>query len=939
MAFCEKISYLLYLSFFFFNCVSGQIVSHQKTLRGVNFKLKDGNLEIDIFSDNVLRCRYYQTNTSRFRKSLMVVEQKAGLVYWNLEEKQGSYLIKTKTLNAVVDSETGLISFFDKDMNPVTKESNRLLTAKEISGEQVFNISQTFGLSTDEAIYGLGQNQKGNLNLRNGSLELFQKNQEDYIPVLVSTKGFGILWDNYSYTLYKDDAQGMNLWSEVGDGIDYYFMYGPGLDDVIANYRTLTGGCPMLPKWAFGFVQSKERYKTQDEILAVAKEYRQRKIPIDAIVQDWRYWPEGQWGQKSFDTSRFPNVKKMISSLHTTYNMKFMISIWGIMTSGYPNSNEIVKTPGSNFFQIKPDEINYDPFNKVSANLYWKQCNKGLFSKGVDAWWSDATEPEMDHAFNILAESNRKKMNTSMGSGARYMCAYPLMHSKNMYDNQRKTTADKRVVNLTRSGFGGQQRYSTIVWSGDILATWDIFKNQIPAGLNFCSSGIPYWTSDIGAFAIIPSDSRGDYAMGTKNDEYKEMYLRWFQFGTFCPMFRSHGTNFGREIWRFGDKGSWCYDALEKMHQLRYRLLPYIYSLSWKVTNEGYTMMRPLAFDFQSDKNVFDIGNQYMFGSSFMVNPVTKLQYHHSKGTTEFVPASNLSVNGKPGLNTVYFKGIDFKNKIAERIDSVINFSLQNKPVKGLDGEWFSIRFTGQILTKEAGEYTFMTSYDDRSKLWINNKLIINGRLNHGLDDKSGIITLEANTKYDIRMEFSDYSWDVPVELLWLLPSKTKTGAVDNDEKTTKTYLPANNKWFNFWTGESTQGGKTIDSPTPIDQIPLYIKAGSIIPMGPVVQYSTEKAAEPLEIRVYTGQDADFTLYEDEDDNYNYEQGKFSTINIHWNEKTRQLTIGDRKGEFPRMLIKRNFEFVFVSPNHGVGIAQTKKPDKQILYTGKKWSL
>ncbi len=931
-----KIIYVLQIVFLlgFFSCKNANVISYQKYNQGITFKLNEGNLEIAVISDKVFRCRYYKTNTSHFRKSLMVVDQKADSVSWTVEEKPGSYSIKTNSLIAEVDAKTGLISFFDKDMKPIVKENERELIPKDISGEHVFNISQTFGLTPDEAIYGLGQNQKGYMNLRGDSLELFQRNQEDYIPVIISTKGYGILWDNYSYTLFKDNANGMNLWSEVGDGIEYYFMYGPALDTVIANYRNLTGGCPMLPKWAFGYVICKERYKTQEEILSVVKEHRERQIPLDVIVQDWRYWSKGQWGQKTFDPVRYPNPEKMISELHNKYNTKFMVSVWGIMNEGFPNSNEIMNTPGSNYYRIKKGEINYDPFNQVACDLYWKQCNEGMFSKGVDAWWCDATEPEMDHAFNIKAESNRERMNTSLGSGSRYMCAYPLMHSKNIYDNQRKTSSDKRVVNLTRSGFGGQQRYSTIVWSGDILATWDIFKNQISAGLNFVSSGIPYWTTDIGAFSVIPWDNRGDYGMGTKNDEYKELYLRWFQFGAFCPMFRSHGTNFAREMWRFGEKGSWCYDALIKMDQLRYRLLPYIYSVGWKVTNEGYTMMRPLAFDFQADKNVYDNGTQFMFGQAFMVSPVTELQHNKGKGNAVFVESSNLFNGGKVGLRGEYYKGLDFKNKVGERIDSMIKFSLESKPLKGMDGEQFSIRFTGKILSKEAGEYIFMTSYDDRSKLWVNNKLIINGRLNNGSDDKSGVITLAANTKYDIRMEFSDYDWDIPVELLWLTPGMTKSNVVENKKNTIQVYLPANTKWYNFWTGETTDGGKIIDSPSPIDQIPLYIKAGSIIPMGPVMQYATEKPADPIELRVYAGDDADFTLYEDENDNYNYEKGKYATISMHWNEKAQTLTIGKQQGEFTGMLKKRTFKVVFVGKNHGNGIETSVIADKQIQYSG-----
>lgn len=789
------------ISFCFISCKNEAINSYKKNAHGVNFKLGKGNLEVTVISDNVLQCQYYITDEPKFKKSLMVVDRKINSGTWTLEQKDGSYLIKTSQIVAAINSKTGLISYFDKDMNTIVKENDRQLVPKEIAGEKVFNLSQTFGLSTDEAIYGLGQSQKGFMNLRNDSLELFQKNKEDYIPVIVSTNGYGILWDNYSYTLFKDNANGMNLWSEVGDGIDYYFIYGPGLDKVIAYYRDLTGGCPMLPKWAFGYVQSKERYKTQDEILGTVKEYRRRQIPLDVIVQDWHYWPEGQWGQKSFDSLRYPNPVKMLDELHNTYHTKFMISIWGVMTMGFPNSNEIFNTPGSNYYRIKPDEIYYDPFNQVSANLYWKQCNEGLFSKGVDAWWCDATEPEIDRVFIISADSVRKKMTTSMGSGARYMCAYPLMHSKNMYENQRKTTSEKRVVNLTRSGFGGQQRYSTIVWSGDIIGTWKVFKKQIPAGLNFCSTGIPYWTTDIGGFFIIPGGDDGGFSLGTADDEYKELYLRWFQFGAFCPMFRSHGTHFPREIWRFGEPGDWCFDALLKMDQLRYRLLPYIYSVGWMTTHNGYTMMRPLAFDFRTDKNITDIGDQYMFGPAIMVNPVTEAKYHKSG---------------------------------------------ENSP---------------------------------------------------------------------------------------------KTASANSEVKTRPVYLPGKNEWYDFWTGESQVGGKTVHAPAPLDKIPLFIRAGSILPMGPIMQYSSEKPEDPIELRIYTGADGNFNLYEDENDNYNYEKGAYAEIPITWNEASQTLTIGKRMGSFPKMLVQRRFNVVFVADNKGIGLNQSIKSDYTVKYSGSEIKL
>lgn len=915
------------------SCNKGTIGKYEKSENSVNFSLGKGHLLVRVISDNVLQCRYYLTDTPQFKKSLMVVDRPSQTPSWTLEEKDGTYLVKTSNITASVSAATGLISFLDKEGNPILAEKDHSLVPKEISGEKVFNLSQTFALTGKEAIYGLGQTQTGYMDLRGKSLELFQKNKEDYIPVIVSTNGYGLLWDNYSYTLFKDTAEGMNLWSEVGDGIDYYFMYGPELNDVIARYRQLTGGCPMLPKWAFGYVQSKERYKTQQEILDIAKEYRQRQIPMDVIVQDWQYWPEGQWGQKSFDSLRFPNPSVMLDELHQKYHTKFMISIWGVMTMGYPNSNEIFNTKGSNYYRIKPNEIYYDPFNKVSADLYWKQCNKGLFSKGVDAWWCDATEPEIDRVFVISADSVRKKMTTSMGSGARYMCAYPLMHSKNMYEGQRSVTSDKRVVNLTRSGFGGQQRYSTIVWSGDIQASWDVFRKQIPAGLNFCSSGIPYWTTDIGGFFINPFQGTDGFELGLNDDEYKELYLRWFQYGGFCPMFRAHGTNCPREIWRFGQPGNWCYDGLIKVDQLRYRLLPYIYSVGWMTTKQGYTIMRPLAFDFRKDDKVKDIKDQFLFGPAFMVNPVTQVQYFKSKGKSDPVPSSALFSGNIHGLTGEYFNGINFETKVGSRTDSAIGFLWSQSPMKGVDAEKFSIRWTGQIKTQGEGEYVFTTTNDDGVRLWIDNKLLIDDWNNHGAETKIARIKLKGNTSYSIKLEFYDNTNDALIRLGWI-PPQTSSGNSQSLSRERKVYLPSGCDWYNFYAGEIQKGGQTISVATPLDIMPLFVKAGSIIPMGPVMQYAAEKQADPLELRIFPGADGDFVLYEDENDGYNYEKGQYAEIPMHWNDKLHELTIGKRNGEFKGMLKNRVFDVVIVTKNQGVGIGVSPKPDKKVAYSG-----
>jgi alpha-D-xyloside xylohydrolase len=476
-----------------------------------------------------------------------------------------------------------------------------------------------------------------------------------------------------------------------------------------------------------------------------------------------------------------------MQALHSDYHTHLMISVWPKMSDRSSDYAEMIQHQGF----LYPDDGSpfYDAFNADARALYWKQANEGLFSKGIDAWWCDATEPELD-GWDLNSDAYRIKMKPKIGSGARYLNAYSLVHSKGIYENQRLTTDKKRIVNLTRSAFAGQQKYATITWSGDIVAKWEVFKNQIPAGLNFCMAGLPYWTTDIGAFFIQSAKvgklgrgawfRNGDFDGGLADDNYKELYVRWFQFGAFCPIFRAHGTDFPREIWRFGEPGSWAYDALLKFDNLRYRLLPYIYSMAWKISNEGYTLMRGLVMDFRHDHQVFEIGDQFMFGTSILVNPVTK-----PKATFREV------------------------------------------------------------------------------------------------------------------------------------------------------YLPLGSNWYNFWTGKKYSGGQTLPVPAPIDEIPLFIKAGSIIPMGPFIQYATE-SVDPIEIRIYPGADGNFTLYEDENDNYNYEKGVYSTIDFKWDDKSRQLIIEDRKGEFPKMLKSRKFYIILITEGKGVGVDLVQNPDKIIQYDGKK---
>ncbi|MHA1147936.1 MAG: TIM-barrel domain-containing protein [Promethearchaeota archaeon] len=775
-----------------------------KQEKGISLQIKEGFLQINVIDENIIQVLFSINKKPKLGKSLSIIDFKNPSIKFELIEQKNTSILKTTKITIQINNETGVLEYSDPSDSKILKENGRELI--ENLEENAFTIKQKFNWDENEALYGLGQHQdvENKINYRGLEVALYQGNLKASVPVLISSKGYGILWDNYSFTKFCDTENGSYLWSEVGDEINYYFIFGPELDQIVKGIRFLTGKCPMLPKWAFGYVQCKERYKNAEEIVGIVEEYRKRNIPLDLVVQDWRYWGSLlKWGDKQFTKKRFSNPAQMIERIHNL-NAKIMISIWPTMsriTSDYKEMKKHGYLYKGRFVKV------YDAFNEDARNLYWKQANEGLFKYGIDAWWCDSTEPveislvKASTSKEEFCKRTLKKMKTRMtpaiGSAARYLNAYSLMQSKGMYENQRKTTSEKRVVNLTRSGFTGQQRFSTIVWSGDISARWDVFAAQIPAGLNFCMTGIPYWTTDIGAFFTKSNkflyNMKANFPKGIKDMGYREFYTRWFQFGAFSPMFRSHGTNTPREVWRFGEPGTMFYDTLIKFITLRYKLLSYIYSLAGMVTNQAYTMMRSLVFDFRNDPDVYDINDEYMFGPAFLVCPVLEPMYY-----------------------------------------------------------------------------------------------------------------------------------------------RPKSKVIRNKEKTRTVYLPKDSRWFDFWTGIQYEGGKTIEAKAPIDILPLYIKAGSIIPFNSEMQCTTEKPSDPLELRIYQGADAEFFLYEDENDNYNYEQGNYSTIKIEWMDNEKKLIINSRQKEFPGMLKTRTFNILFVSGDKGARLEETKNYDDIIEYSGDK---
>ena len=661
-------------------------------------------------------------------------------------------------------------------------------------------VSQTFTLDKDEAIYGLGTIQNGKMNRRGETKRMEQSNLEDFQSVLQSIKGWGIYWENYSPTLFEDNANGMSFTAEAGEGIDYYFMYGGSADGVIAQMRHLSGDVPMFPLWTYGFWQSKERYKSAAETESIVDKHRELQVPLDGIIQDWQYWgPNYLWNAMDFLSEEFVKGPQMIKNVHAKH-AHFMISIWasfGPQTQQFRELNEkglllpIETWPQSGLSHIWPPRMDYpsgvkvyDAFSPVARDIYWKHL-KRLYDYGTDAWWMDSTDPdffnprESDYEHKVYGGTWRSQRN-----------AFPLETVRGIYQSQRRDYADspKRVFIMTRSSFAGQQHYGSNMWSGDVASSWDMLRKQIPAGLSFSLTGNPNFNTDIGGFFCGSYNTRGS-GSAPQNPQFQELYVRWMQYGLFCPVFRSHGADAPREIWQFGKKGEPVYDAIEKMIRLRYRLIPYLYSTAWQITSANGSYLRPLFSDFAADKKVWNATDEFMFGRSILAAPIVDPQYTEEK-----------------------------------------------------------------IVKEDA-----MTGWDRKD---------VRGKMEDG----------------------RSVDWSV--------------------SKSVVKYLPKGALWYDFWTNKTYKGGQNITFETSFDRVPMFIRAGSILPLGPEMQYVGEKAWDNLEIRVYPGADGDFTLYEDEGDGYNYEKGIYTTITFHWNNKSRTLTIGNRKGEYPDMLKTRRFTIV-----------------------------
>jgi alpha-D-xyloside xylohydrolase len=933
-----KIKYFFALILFFVVtslCDVSFIAAQVKTIsNGIELNTSQVNVRVQFYTDNIVRIIKWNREGMDKKLSLSVIAGKVPALGIKTEEKSDAIFLSSAKLSVKVWKTDGNVEFLSADNSTILKEKGKpSFNPVVYYSDSGFTVQQDFQLSPNEGVYGLGEQEEGYFNYRGKKVVLAQPNVGSSNSFLVSTKNYGILWDNYSKTVFEDDSVGASFWSDIGNNIDYYFVSGGNIDGVIAGYRTLTGKAPLYGKWAYGYWQSKEHYATQDEVLSVAKKYRALKMPIDNIIQDWDYWNGAQnWSGMFFDRTLYPRPKEMCDVLHKM-NFHIIISIWpavGPATEIYADMQKhgfLYNTVGWGGFKY------YDAYNPKANKLYWKYLKKGIYSKGLDGWWIDSTEPDVVNAnTNESSEYELKKMGSNyLGSWARYLNSYSLAMTDALYIDWREETSARRAYILTRSTFAGQQRNAATTWSGDIGANWDVYRKQIAAGMNHCMSGVPYWTFDIGGFVL--GAYGGVFMNGGKDPAYQELYARMFQLGAFSPIFRSHGSETPREIWEMGK----FTEPILKIDNLRYRLMPYIYSLAWMVTDRDYTIMRGLPMDFSADEKTYSIDDQFMFGPSMMVCPVTNYMYHRPPESSVLIGSEYFKTpDGKPGLLAKYFKDPARKILSKERIDPTIDFIWYTGRPEYLTDSMYAATWKGKLIPKESGRHQFhLISYDPK-------RIILNGdtlrMVYTSVEQYTAPVELEKGKEYNFTLETENrQTGAAKIRLFWKTPSIfAKEQLHENKEKVKEVYLPANTVWHDFWTGKIFNGGITMQADAPIEKIPLFIKAGSIIPMGPFLQYSTEKPADPIELRIYPGADGQFTLYEDENDNYNYEKGAHATITFVWNDKQKTLTISDRQGEFPGMLKNRTFNLVLVQDNHGVGLEICSQPDRITNYTGTK---
>lgn len=876
----------------------------------------------------------------------LVVTAKPQAVPFTIAETSTTLTIASAALTIGVNKATSALRFLDAQGRLYTEEQSdkpQAVAVKTISGAPTYEATNTFHLRDDEALYGFGFTADDTSNRRGKDLLLVQTNMGIIIPVMMSSRRYGVMWDVYSQMRFKDDAQGASLWAESAPGgVDYYFMGGKTPDDVVGAYRALTGQAPMYPKQAFGLFMSKERYKTQNQIVDVARSFRKEGFPLDYIVQDWQYWgsdKDGSWSGMTWDPVRYPDPGGMTRTLHDM-NLKLMVSIWPSIGNDTALAHEL-DAQGLRFAPlhwISKHARVYDAYSPLGRQTYFKHIKSGLLDKGVDALWMDGTEVEVSSAMWDAQDNIRDTKalgRNALGDFTRYLNPYSLLTTQGTYDGER-ATSNRRVFTLTRSAWAGAQRTAAASWSGDIYASWKVFKQQIAGGVDVTVTGNPYWTQDTGGFFV------SEFPGGEQNPAWRELFARWLQYAAFNPLMRIHGTDVEREPYRFKTLDPQVYASLLGSVNLRYRLLPYTYGLSWKVTSASYTLMRPLMMDFPEDRVTDTIDDSFMFGPSFLVHPVTRPMYHRQAPPAVTIPAEALHTpDGRSGLALQYFAGQSFEKPVSTMIDTKIDHTWPAPPLADMPAgltslDHFSARWRGMLTAPEDGTYEIGVEGDDGYRLMLDGKTVVDEWHSGAARYRGAEVALRKGQTIPITIEYYQGDGARKLRLAWRLPSEREAAArlaQAAQDLSVTTYLPQGAGWYDFWTNEHYAGGQRVTRQAPLDILPLYVRAGSIVPMGPVQHYATELPKAPYEIRIYPGADARFTVYEDDNETYDYEKGQYATYDLVWNDRARSLIISARKGSFPGLVRQRRLDLVLMTPRNATGAAPAVAK-RMVNYTG-----
>lgn len=917
----------------------------QRLRNGVQFQLNGVTKSVLFYSPTVVRVNANLGQSYWTARSLVVIRGPE-TVDFTVRETSGSVELAGRKLRVVIDKQTGALTYYDAAGRVLTREkaeAPQSIDRRVVSDAPTYEVENRFTLKPGEGIYGFGFTGDDDVNRRGKDLLLVQTNVGIIIPVMVSTERYGVLWDTYSQMRFKDDGQGARLWAESAPGgVDYYFMAGETMDGVVGAYRWLTGDAPMYPKQAFGLFMSKERYPSQARLLEVARTFRKEGFPLDYIVQDWQYWgsdKDGSWSGMTWDPERFPDPEGMTRSLHDLH-LKLMISIWPSVGDDTALAREL----DQHNLRFKPahwiskQARVYDAYSPLGREIYFKHIKSGLLDKGVDALWMDGTEVEVSSAMWNPADNVRdtKALGVNaIGDFTRYLNPYSLLTTEGTYKGQR-ATSDTRVFTLTRSAWAGAQRTAAASWSGDIYASWKTFAQQVAGGVNVTITGNPYWTQDTGGFFVT------DFPGGEKNPAWRELYARWFQYAAFNPIMRVHGTSVEREPYLFKTLDPPVYKTLLETTQLRYRLLPYIYSLSAKVTADRYTLMRALPMDFPNDPATFGVNDSFMFGPSLLVHPVTRAMYNILPSNPTIVPGQHLrTVDGQPGLTVRYFAGENFETPRGAAVDTKIDHTWPDPPLAELPPgltslSHFSARWEGDLIAPEDGEYEIGLTGNDGMRLVLGGETVIDEWTRAATRTRLVKRKLKAGEKLPVRLEFSHPQGGRVFRFVWRTPSELKRDAAvvgAPRDLTLRTYLPKGANWYDFWSNQRHAGGQTVAREAPLDIVPLYVRAGAIIPMGPVVQYATERPDAPYEIRIYPGADGKFTIYEDDNETYAYEKGQSARYDLSWNDARRTLTIGGRRGAFPGMIKQRTLKIVVIDARPSA-VTPPKPGVRTVSYNG-----